>query len=315
VSTERVLCCLLAGLIAFSALAVAAEDPSLELEVSPASLRVGDRVEVLASARGGDSWMWGELTVALDPTGDWALVDGPSPVAGARPPAWKLILAPLALGEQTLPSIMVSVRSADGETVEVECDDPPVVSVQSILTDGEEEPAPAPLRSPMGVRGFPWEWVLPITGALLPLFAGAAWWWRGRGRPAAAGRSFVPPLAELEALAADLGTRVGREPTEGICDRLASGLRHYLERRTGEPAAEMTSFELRLLARDRGWPEISQRLVQRVMGLADATRFGRRPSTDEEMQTAIAQTLDAARAVEAYLDEANRVAAEAAAGS
>jgi len=315
VSTDRLFRLLLVGLIAFSALAAAAEDPSLELEVSPASIRVGDRVEVLASARGGDSWMWGELTVALDPGGDWALIDGPSPVAGARPPAWKLVLAPLALGEQALPPITVSVRSAEGETVEIECGDPPVVSVVSVLTAEEEEPAPAPLRNPIGVRGFPWEWVLPIVGVLLPLFAGAVWLWRGRGRPAAAGLAVLPPLAELESLASELESRVGREPADGVCDRLASGLRHYLERRTGEPAEEMTSFELRLLGRDRGWPDVSQRLVQRVMGVADGIRFGRRPSTDEELQGAIGHALDAARSVEAYLDEETRVAADVETGT
>ncbi len=314
-STDRIFRFLLVGLVAFSALAAAAEDPSLELEVSQPSVRVGDRVEVLASARGGDGWLWGELTVALVPEGDWALIDGPTPVAGARPPAWRLILAPLALGEQTLPSITVSVRSADDDTVEVECGDPPAVSVVSVLGAEEEEPAPAPLRDPIGVRGFPWEWVLPIVGGLLPLVAGAAWLVRRRGRSAPAGRPLLPPLAELETLAHELETRVGREPADGICDRLASGLRHYLERRTGEPAGEMTSFELRLLARDRGWPENSRRLVQRVMGVADAIRFGRRPSTDEELHGAIAHALEAAGSIEAHLDEANRAPAAAEAGS
>jgi hypothetical protein len=68
-----------------------------------ADLGAGGRpVEVLASARGGDSWMWGELTVALEPDGDWALIDGPTAVP-ARPPAWKLVLAPMEIGEQGLP--------------------------------------------------------------------------------------------------------------------------------------------------------------------------------------------------------------------
>jgi hypothetical protein len=220
----------------------------------------------------------------------------------------------MALGEQSLPSISVSVRSSDGETAEIESAGPMTVSVVSILADEEEDPAPAPLRDPIGVRGFPWEWVLPITGVLLPVFVGMAWWWRGRGRPAMAGRAVLRPLAELEALASELDSRVGREPADGVCDRLAAGLRHYLERRTGEPAEEMTSFELRLLARNRGWPELSQRLVQRVMGVADGVRFGRHDSTDDELLGAIAQALDAARSVEAFLDDTNRerVAAEAA---
>jgi len=283
---------------------VIADDPSLELSVSPSSVRVGDRVQVLASARGGDGWLWGELTVELDPGGDWELVDGPIAVPETRPPAWKLELAPMALGEQELPSITVSARSPDGEAVKIENPDPTTVSVVSILSNEEEDPAPAPLRDPIGVRGFPWEWVVPIAGVLLPLLAGVGWWWRGRHKPEIAGRMVLPPLAELEALAHDLEGRVDREPADGVCDRLAAGLRHYLGRRTGEPAEEMTSLEMRLLARRRGWPDAAQRRVRRVMELADGIRFGRRGSTGDELHGAIAHTLDAARSVEAFLDEA-----------
>jgi len=286
---------------------VVADDPSLELAVSPTSVRVGDRVEVLASARGGEGgWLWGELTVALEPGGSWELVDGPVSVPETRPPVWRLTLVPMALGDQTMPLITVSARSSDGEPKEIKNGDPVTISVVSILDSGEEDPAPAPLRDPIGVRGFPWEWVLPITGVLLPLLAGVAWLWRGQGQSVVAGRSMLSPLAELEALASTLDERVGREPADGVCDRLAAGLRHFFERRTGEPAEEMTSFELRLLARDRGWPETTQRLVQRVMGVADGIRFGRRDSTEDELRGAIGQALDAARSVETFLDDADR---------
>ncbi len=312
---ERVCRLFAATLVAAWVGVAAAAAPSLDVAASPAELRVGDRLEVMASARGGDGWLWGELTVALEPDGPWELIDGPTAVPGTRPPAWRLALAPMALGEQTLPSITVSARSLDGETVEVASEEPTTVSVVSILDPEEEDAAPAPLRDPIGVRGFPWEWVLPITGALLPLLAGVAWLWRGRGRPGAAGRVIMPPLAELEALASKLETRVGREPADGICDHLAAGLRRYLERRTGEPAEEMTSFELRLLARRRGWPETAQRLVRRVMELADGIRFGRRPATDDELRGAIAHALDAARSIDAFLVEAERDLLAAGAGS
>jgi len=314
VRTERLRLLAAAILVAASAAVAAADPPSLEIAASPAQLRVGDRLEVMASARGGDGWLWGELSVALEPGGPWALVDGPTAVPGTRPPAWRLTLAPMALGDQTLPTITVSARSSDGETTEVTSDEPVSVSVVSVLDGDEGNTDPAPLRGPVGVRGFPWEWVVPITGALLPLLAGVAWLWRGRGQTDEAGRTLVPPFAELEALASALDGRVGREPADGVCDRLAAGLRRYLERRTGEPAEEMTSFELRLLARRRGWPETSQRLVRGVMELADGIRFGRRPATDEELRRAIAQALDAARSIEAFLDaaERDRAAAEAA---
>jgi len=309
-----IFCSIFLGILLTLVGSVAADDPSLELSVSPSSVRVGDRVEVLASARGGDGWLWGDLTVALDPGGDWELIDGPIAVPETRPPVWKLTLAPMALGEQELPSITVSARSPDGEAVKIENGNPRTVSVASILSNEEEDPAPAPLRDPIGVRGFPWEWVVPIAGVLLPLLAGVGWWWRGRGKPEIAGRMVLPPLAELEALAIKLEERVGREPADGVCDRLAAGLRHYLRRRTGEPAEEMTSFELRLLARIRGWPETTQRLVQRVMDVADGIRFGRRDSTEDELRGAIDQALDAARSVETFLDDADReqTAAEAA---
>ena len=121
-----------------AAASAAADGPALELEVGQTSVRVGDRVEIMASARGGESgWLWGELTVALEPGGVWELIDGPDAVPGVRPPAWRLILAPMELGEQALPSITVSARSSDGETTRIGSEDPPAVSVDSILS-GEE---------------------------------------------------------------------------------------------------------------------------------------------------------------------------------
>jgi hypothetical protein len=276
-------------------------EASLDLEIARSSIRVGDRVEVMASARGGEGWLWGELTVALEPDGPWALVSPPEAVSGVRPPAWRLTLAPMDLGDQELPEITVSIRSSDGETADVACAEPPMVTVVSVLSGEDDDQAPAPLRDPIGVRGLPWEWILPVCGLLLPLFAGVAWLWRGRGRSAEDLRSLLPPLAELEALVSDLGQRVGREPADGICDRLASGLRRFLERRTGDPAEEMTSFELRLLARRRGWPEATQRLLQQVMGVADGVRFSRRPASDEDLHRAIEQALETARTVEAHL--------------
>jgi hypothetical protein len=278
--------------------------------VSPTSVRVGDRVEVVASARGGeDGWLWGELSLSLEPGGPWELVDGPTPVPESRPPVWRLTLAPLRLGEQALPPIAVTARTAAGQTVPITGDGAVPVEVVSILAPDDDAAEPAPLRDPVGARGFPWEWVLPVAGLLLPAVIAAGWWWRGRGRIEAPGRPALPPFAELEQLAAELAGRVAREPAEGVCDRLAAGLRRYLERRTGEPAEEMTSFELRLLARRRGWPETSQRLVQRVMGVADGIRFGRRPSSETELRAAIDDAVGAAKSIEDHLER------QAAAGS
>ena len=100
---------------------------------------------------------------------------------------------------------------------------------------------------------------------------------------------------------ANLERRIGREPAEGVCDRLAVGLRHYLERRCGEPAEDMTSFELRLLTRKLGWPEAIQRGVQSVMSTADRVRFGRFPTNEQELRQAVATARSTGIAVEEHL--------------
>jgi hypothetical protein len=309
VSIKRFLLAAVAAVGLATGAAAAAEEPSLDLEVVESQVRVGDRVEVTASARGGEGLLWGELTVALEPDGPWALVAPPTAIAGVRPPAWKLALAPMALGEQALPEITVSVRSSDGETDRISCAEPPAVTVVSVLSPDEGDKTPAPIRDPIGVRGLPWEWILPACCVLLPLLGGIAWWLRGRGRTENAARRLLPPMEELEALVADLDGRVGRDPADGICDRLAAGLRRFLERRTGEPAEEMTSFELRLLARRRGWPETTQRLIQQVMGVADGVRFSRRPSTEDELRRAIGLALEAATTIETFMNPAEDKAA------
>jgi hypothetical protein len=288
-------------MLAGSAVA-SADDVSLDLSVEAAELRVGDRVPVRVSAGGGSGWLWGDPEVAVEPGGSWELVDGPNAVAGSRPPAWQLVLAPMALGELQLPAVTVVVRPPGAEPQTVRAETPVTVNVGSVVAGDDSDPVPAPMRDPIGVSGFPWEWILPIVGMALPLVAGVAWWFRGRTGTAAGGRVVLAPLAELETLAAELDGRIGREPADGICDRVAAGLRRYLERRTGDPAGEMTSFELRLLARRRGWPEPVQHLVQRVMGVADGVRFGRRPSSRDELRTALSGAVEAARGVEAFLE-------------
>ena len=98
-----------------------------------------------------------------------------------------------------------------------------------------------------------------------------------------------------------LERRVGSEPSEGVCDRLAAGVRRYLERRSGEPAAEMTSFEIRLLLRRLGWPETVQRGIQQVMNTVDLVRFGRTSIEDRELRLSIERSRETAHEVESFL--------------
>jgi hypothetical protein len=291
------------SLVVGAAFAAPAE---LEVTLSSQSARVGDHVAVRVAARGGEELMWGELKIAVDAAGSWAVVAGPGEVAGARPPVWELVLAPMELGELQLPAVAASVRTADGEASEIGAAELPSINVVSVLA-AEEEAQPAPLRDPLGVGGFPWEWVLPVAVPVLGLAVALTWWGHRRLRRDVV--TVVPVLApfdELAALLDRLDQRVGREPSEAICDRLAGGLRRYLERATAEPAEEMTSFELRLLARRQEWPDAAQRGIHTVMGLADRVRFGRVAADDSELRRAI----ETSRATGNCLEEHLRVSDE-----
>jgi hypothetical protein len=298
-STEIIVAVVTLGL----AVAVdAAQGPAaLEVTVPEGPVRVGDRVPVRVMARGGDELLWGELRVAVEPNGAWVVVEAPHEVEGTRPPAWEVVLAPLEVDELVLPVISATVRDPNGTAGEVTADDPPTVTVGSVLPQGDEV-EPVPLRDPVGVSGFPWEWVVPLMVPLLVAGAAVAWW--GRRRRTAIVQGEIPklsPLAEIEALLDRLGERLGREPAEGICDRLAGGLRRYLERQSGEPAEDMTSFELRLLARRLGWSESVRRGLQDVMVVADSVRFGRVPADEAGLRRAVELARGAARDLDAQL--------------
>jgi hypothetical protein len=169
----------------------------------------------------------------------------------------------------------------------------------------DQEVEPAPIRDPVGVHGFPWEWVFPAVVAALPLIALIAWWLYRRRTAAAAAdpSSLVPPLAQLEELLRQLEAAVGREPSEGVCDRLAWGFRRYLERRSGEPALEMTSYELRGLARRSRWPDGTQRSLHEVMQVVDGVRFGRRRVPEAQLRGAIGAAEIAGRGLEEHLTQ------------
>jgi hypothetical protein len=289
--------------VALACVGVAAEGPvTLEVVVPEGTVSVGDRVPVRVVARGGDGWLWGELRVVVPTGGPWEVVDGPRTVAGARPPAWQVELAPMELGEVVLPDFQVTVRPPEGEPQDVTPASTPSLQVASVLPT-DEQAEPAPLRDPVGVQGLAWEWLVPALMALVPVLALAAWWMRRRRSRIATDATFrLPPLEQLTALLQELEARVGREPAEGFCDRLAGGLRRYLERRTGEPALEMTSFELRVLARRDGWPEAVQRSIHRVMEVADGVRFGRKRVVEAELKAALTAAGDAANGLEHHLD-------------
>ncbi len=305
---------LVVGLLAAGPAAGAGAPAHLEASVAGGPVAVGDRVTVQVRSVGASDLSWGELRVEAKPDGPWAVVGPVVAQAKSSPPTWRVELAPMAVGDLELPEMHVTVRGEDGEAHRADLSQRPQVTVATVLPPGEKV-EPANLHDPVGVHGFPWEWVVPIGLLLLPLIA-LGWWglrrWRRRGRPGVVDVPVLPPLPELEALLTVLAAAVGREPAESVCDRLAGGVRRYLGRISGEPAQDMTSFELRLLGRRLGWPEEVQRGVQAVMNVADGVRFGRRPVGEDELRAAVDRARLAARLLADHLAPISDEAEEAA---
>jgi hypothetical protein len=261
---------------------------------------VGDSIVVTVSARGGAAgWLWGDLEVTPEPDGAWEVL-ALEAVDGAEPPAWTVRLAPMRLGDLALPKMEVTARTPERRAIVL--GEQSQVEVVSVLDDAEAA-EPAPLRGPIGVAGLPWEWVLPF---LIPLMIGAAagLLWRRRHRAQAACEPPEPPLEELEHALAAASDRLGRDEDVVVCDRLATALRRFVERRTGEPATDMTSHEIRVTGRRSGWPQTCQRALDRVLSTIDGARFAKRPLPPGALEAAIGQLRDGARALDAGLQAA-----------
>lgn len=290
--------------------AAAQASPALELVAPDRKLTVGDRLTVRVNARGGAGLLWGEPKIECGPEARWSLVGKPAPVPDSEPPAWRVTLVPLAVGKLELPKISVPVRSRDGKQ-DLAVGTPVTVTVASVLPpDGKVKPAP--LDDPVGVQGFPWEWAPPVALAAFPLVLLGLWWWLRRRRRTRSGGGVtrLAPLDELLEAVRRLEAQVGRVPPEEICDGLSGALRRFLERRTGRPALEMTSFEVRRMARERLWPEGIQRSLQEVLNVADAVRFARRRAADPTLAAAVRSAEGAAQELEAHLSRSAEAAGE-----
>lgn len=300
-----------AVLLALATAIGAAENPaSLEVTVPGKAVRVGDRVPIRVAARGGEDLLWGELRVEVDPKGPWVVVEAPREIEGARPPVWELVLVPLEVADLTLPPLVATARQPGGGAVDVTAAETPAVAVASVLPESDEV-EPVPLRDPIGVSGFPWEWVLPLAVPVVAAAAALGWWSRRRRSGFEQEvTAMLAPLAEIEAFLDRLQNRLGREPAEGICDRLAAGMRHYLERQSGQPAGDMTSFELRLMARSLGWSENVRRDLQKIMSVADRVRFGRLPTDEAELREVLGLARDLASDLDRQLAAAKEAEAE-----
>ena len=194
-------------------------------------------------------------------------------------------------GEQRVPSLTFTLRSADGTETPLASPELPV-SVSSLLTDGYD---PSNIRDVKGVVDIPldarWPWIIGfgVLAGLLGLLGFS--WWNGRSAGSAPPEPVhVRAMRELDALAAQQLPQKGMVLDFYVL--LSDTVRRYVEGRFGIKAPEQTTKEFLQAARFH--PSIRddhQRMLAAFLRAADMVKFAAQRPGPAECE----RGLDAAR--------------------
>jgi hypothetical protein len=285
-----------------------------ELSVEPRQATVGATLDATLVVELADE-------VALDPPrigpelgpfvvrgGDWS---GPQAVAdGGRRWVWRGQIAAYRTGELELPPITVRVQAPGAEPIVV-ATEPLVVSVQSVLAEGEPDADIADLKSPVSVEP---DYGPLVAGALLLLVllaVASLLWWAQRHFAArlAAVPAPVDPFrrlpphewvyAELQKLLERRLAEQGR--IEEFFDDLSRIVKRYLGGRYRVELMERTTGELSGDLARAGAPQAVIPVVVELLVGCDRVKFARELPPPEACREAIEQAyrvVDATRPVE-----------------
>jgi hypothetical protein len=297
------------------------------------SVSVGDRVFVTYSAK-----LPGGASLTLD-----ALVT-PAPDEGARPPGgavlefenpaaptvtksktgdffeWSQTVAlfPFTAGTVSVPGPHYLFRESSSSSSGIDVRPPAVeLSVASRLPKDQKPEQIAP-KADKGIRlpAIPAKYWIAF-GAALALVAGLLWWWiaRRRRRRRAAGVPAAPSLPpgeelrrELDRLAPAVDTL--DEDARPFFSDLTHAVKRYLERTTGDPVLEWTTFETVRRFREQGFELPANVALPDLLASADRVKFAKVAATREDAREALLRARRLHDHVEAR--EAARRAAEAA---
>ena len=296
------------------------------------AVAIGDRVVVTYSAK-----LPAGATLSLDSLVTPAPEEGGRPPGGAvlefEPPArthaheeqdrdsfeWSqsVALFPFAAGTVRVPGPHYTFEeSSSGRRLDVR---PPDLEIQvTSRLPKDKKPEEITPKADKGIRipAIPAK-VWAALGAALALVAGLVWWWIARRRRGAeAGEPAVPPVPpgeelrrELERLAPVVDT-LGDDP-RGFYSELTHAVKRYLERTTGDPVLEWTTFETVRRFREKGLDFPLDVALPDLLASADRVKFGKGAATRDDAREGLARARRLHDHVEAR--EAARRAAEAAA--
>jgi hypothetical protein len=285
------------ALWSFWSFALAQPAPRVEVALSPAQARVGDRVEAVLTLRveaarlAGEprfpfwSGRWGEAEVLVEEPLQKSPAEG-----GAAVYRQRLVLAAFRPGKVALPPAAVAVPLREG-TIKVQTPAGLAIDVVSVLPKEEENPAPkppaAPRSLPVGER-FWWTLAALLAACLL-----VGWLLWRRRRAAAAESGAAPLLPPFEELAGELERLAAERSVVQAHTRLSFALRRYLGRVLPFPAVESTTSEVQRQLLSRRMPGPLVRQTVELLRACDLVKFARQEVGEERTR----ERVEAARRI------------------
>jgi len=282
--------------------------PSFSATVDRASVSLGDRVVVTYAAK-----LPAGATLTLD-----ALVT-PAPGEGARPPGgavlefetpappvltksktgdffeWSQTVAlfPFAAGAVAVPGPHYTFEEpSSGRKLDVRPPDLDLQVASRLPKDQKPEEIAPKTDKPARIPAWPAKYWVALAAGVALVAALVAWLVSRRRRKAAGaepGAPAIPPGEELRAALARLAAAA-----EGLGDdardfytELTHAVKRFLERATGEPVLEWTTFETVRRLRAKGFDFPSEAAFPDLLASADRVKFGKGAATREDARQAL----------------------------
>ena len=283
-------------------------EPALRVELTPKEITVGDRVTstlILDWPAGAPdteprfpAWQesWGKAD--LVEVGPVERQRGPD---GRTVFSQRVQMTVFETGETKLPPVLIAIPVA-GETLEIQTPDDLVLTVKSVLPEGEEAVDPRPAIGPQTpTLGRAFWWTTALLGAVCLLLAPLV----ARRHPEAFGGLLARPrLPPFEELTTHLGRLDAGQGSEQAHTAMSLALRTYLGRATGLQALERTTSEIQRQLRQARDP-LTPALAQRILALlrqCDEAKFIRDYDVPRStIEDRLRETTDIARTVHEHL--------------
>ncbi len=283
------------------------EGPKFSATADKTSVSLGDRVVVTYSAR-----IPAGATLTLDALVTPAAEEGARPPGGAvlefenpAPPVVKkskdgdffewsqtIGLFPFAAGEIAVPGPHYLFEEPSGRKVELR--PPPLtLTVASRLPPGQKPEQLAPkVDKPVRIPAWPAKYWIAL-GAGVALAAALVAWLvsrrrRGTASPVAVAPAVAPgeelrlALARLASVAENLG-----DDTRAFYSELTYAVKRFLERTTGDPVLEWTTFETVRRLREKGFEFPREAAFPDLLASADRVKFGKGAATRDDARAAL----------------------------